>query len=40
MAEQQAGKNIFLAVIMLWVGIRAVEATFKLHGKFRAVMSG
>jgi hypothetical protein len=36
-ANVGGGKNIFLAVIMLWVGIRAVEATFKLHGKFRAV---
>jgi hypothetical protein len=28
------GKNIFLAIIMLIVGVRAVEATFKLHGRF------
>lgn len=39
-ASGGGGKNIFLAVIMLWVGIRAVEATFKLHGKFRAVTTG
>jgi hypothetical protein len=24
----------FLALIVLWAGIRAVEATFKLHGRF------
>lgn len=30
----QGGTNIFLALIVLWAAIRAVEATFKLHGKF------
>ena len=30
----EGGNNIFLAVIIFWVAIRAVEATFKLHGKF------
>ena len=30
------GTNIFLAVIVLWAAIRAVEATFKLRGKFSA----
>jgi len=28
------GNNVFLAVIVFWGAIRAVEATFKLHGKF------
>jgi hypothetical protein len=28
------GKNIFLAIIMVIVAVRAVEATFKLHGRF------
>ena len=30
------GNNIFLALIVLWAAIRAVEATFKLRGKFAA----
>jgi hypothetical protein len=28
------GNNIFLALILAWAGVRAVEATFKLRGKF------
>lgn len=28
------GNNIFLAIIVLWAAVRAVEATFKLHGRF------
>jgi predicted ferric reductase len=28
------GNNILLAVIVLWAAVRAVEATFKLHGRF------
>ena len=28
------GKNIYLAIIMVIVAVRAVEATFKLHGQF------
>ena len=28
------GNNVILAVIMVIVGVRAVEATFKLHGRF------
>ncbi len=32
----EGGNNIILAVIIFWVAIRAVEATFKLHGKFAA----
>jgi hypothetical protein len=31
---QLGGKNIILAVIMLIVAVRAVEATFKLQGRF------
>ncbi len=30
----QGGNNIFLALIIFWIAIRAVESTFKLHGKF------
>jgi hypothetical protein len=32
---RQGGNNIFLAFIMLVVAVRAVEATFKLHGMYR-----
>jgi hypothetical protein len=32
------GNNIFLAVIMLVVAARAVEATFKLHGRYRTAL--
>jgi hypothetical protein len=28
------GNNFILALIILWAAVRAVEATFKLHGKF------
>ncbi|HEX6432748.1 MAG TPA: hypothetical protein VFZ87_00830 [Gemmatimonadales bacterium] len=31
---KSGGNNIILAVIMVIVGVRAVEATFKLHGQF------
>jgi hypothetical protein len=31
----QGGKNIILAAIMVIAAVRAVEATFKLHGKYR-----
>jgi hypothetical protein len=31
----EGGKNVLLAAIMLIVAIRAVEATFKLRGRFR-----
>ena len=30
----KGGNNIILAVIMVIVAVRAVEATFKLHGEF------
>jgi hypothetical protein len=30
----QGGKNVFLSAIMLIAAIRAVEATFKLHGRY------
>ena len=36
-ANLGGGNNIILALIILWAGIRAVEATFKLHGRFFAV---
>jgi hypothetical protein len=31
----QGGRNIVLAVIFFWAAVRAVEATFKLHGRFK-----
>ena len=31
---QAGGSNIFLALIVLWVAIRAVQATFLLNGRF------
>lgn len=31
---QAGGSNIFLALIVLWAAIRAVQATFLLHGRF------
>ena len=33
-ANLGGGNNIFLAVIILWAAIRAVEATYKLRGRF------
>ena len=33
-ADLGGGNNIFRALIVLWAGIRAVEATFKLDGRF------
>ncbi|GJM42599.1 MAG: hypothetical protein DHS20C20_28810 [Ardenticatenaceae bacterium] len=33
------GTNIFLAIIIFWTAIKAVEATFKLHGKFAQAQS-
>jgi hypothetical protein len=33
-ADVGGGNNIILALVMLWAGIRAVEATFKLQGRF------
>ena len=36
-ANLGGGNNIILALIILWAGIRAVEATFKLHGRFSSV---
>ena len=35
-ANLSGGTNIFLSLFILWVAIRAVEATFKLHGIFAA----
>ena len=31
----QGGKNVWLALIVLWAAIKAVEATFKLCGRFK-----
>jgi len=33
----EGGNNIIVALILFWASIRAVEATFKLHGEFSAV---
>jgi hypothetical protein len=33
-ANLGGGSNIFLSLIVLWAAIRAVEATFKLCGRF------
>ena len=32
---KQGGSNIILAAIMIVAAVRAVEATFKLHGRYR-----
>ena len=29
------GSNVILAVIIFWIAIRSVEATFKLHGRYK-----
>jgi hypothetical protein len=31
----QGGKNLVLALIVLWAAVKAVEATFKVHGRYR-----
>jgi hypothetical protein len=31
----QGGKNVVLALIVIWTAVKAVEATFKLHGRFK-----
>lgn len=36
----EGGTNIFLALIVFWAAIRAVEATFKLHGRLAHRRSG
>lgn len=33
------GRNIVLAAIVFWTAIKAIEATFKLHGRFQEVPS-
>ena len=33
-ADLGGGKNVVLALIVFWAAIRAVDATFKLHGRF------
>lgn len=33
-ANMGGGSNILLSLVVLWAAIRAVEATFKLHGRF------
>ena len=35
-ANLGGGNNLFLAIIIFWAAIRAVEATYKLHGRFSA----
>jgi hypothetical protein len=31
----QGGKNLWLALIVFWTAIKAVEATFKVHGRYK-----
>jgi hypothetical protein len=31
----QGGKNIWLALIVFWAAVKAVEATFKVHGRLK-----
>jgi uncharacterized membrane protein HdeD (DUF308 family) len=33
-AKLGTGTNILMAIIVFWAGVRAVEATFKLRGRF------
>lgn len=33
-ANLGGGNNIILAIFVLWAAVRAVDATFKLRGKF------
>lgn len=35
-ADLGGGRNVVLALIVLWAAIRALEATYKLHGRFAA----
>ena len=30
----KGGSNVFVALVVCWAALRAVEATFKLHGRF------
>jgi hypothetical protein len=32
---EMGGKNVWLALIAAWCGIKAVEATFKYHSKYK-----
>lgn len=32
---QMGGKNLWLALIAAWCGVKAVEATFKYHSKYK-----
>jgi len=34
-ATKAGGPSIILAIIVFWISIKALEATFKLHGKFK-----
>jgi hypothetical protein len=31
------GNNIILALIVLWAAVRSVDATFKLHGRYKEI---
>jgi hypothetical protein len=39
-ANLSGGNNIILALIVLWASIRAVQATFMIHGKFASSIKG
>jgi hypothetical protein len=34
-STKAGGPSIILAIIVFWISIKALEATFKLHGKFK-----
>jgi hypothetical protein len=38
-ASKQGGGNIILAIIILIVSVRAIEATFRLRGQFKEVVA-
>jgi hypothetical protein len=38
-AAAGGGNNIILALIVAWAAVRAVEATFKLHGRIKDAAS-
>ena len=37
--DSGSGSNIILTTILLWVAVRSVETTFKLHGRFKETAS-
>jgi hypothetical protein len=39
-STKAGGPSIILAIIVFWISIKALEATFKLHGKFKENQTG